>query len=391
MLEGLTEELLAISIILISIVIYLLLNPRNEELDGLKEDKITTVASEAATKAAENALDSAMKSNMEIQKKDWELYKKDLVEVVNPVTQSVNVLDKKVEQLEKERKEDVGALKNSIAGLLKQSSDLNDTTITLSQALKSTSVQGDWGEIQLRNVVESCGMINHVDFEEQESTQHGRDIPDMIIKLPDGGIIPVDSKCSMNDFRESLEVDDEDKRIELQKEHASKCRNHMNTLATKKYGEQYDGPIDFTVMLIPFEPGFQAALMHDKELFKDGAKKNVFIASPISLFPLLRLVEQSWRQLTLTENASEIIEAAQELKKRLNKYSELYDDVGKKITNLTKSYNQSVGSFKTRLKPSIRDIIKLEGSTDDSTQVKLVKSDVKPVIERHVSVDEDSN
>ena len=71
MLEGLTEELLAISIILISIVIYLLLNPRNKELDGLKEDKITTVASEAATKAAENALDSAMKSNMELQKKDW--------------------------------------------------------------------------------------------------------------------------------------------------------------------------------------------------------------------------------------------------------------------------------------------------------------------------------
>ena len=106
MLEGLTEELIAIAITLIGIVIYLILNPRNEELDNLKEDKITSVASEAATKAAENALESTMKSNMAIQKKDWELYKKDLVDVVNPVTQSVNNLDKKVEELQKERKEE---------------------------------------------------------------------------------------------------------------------------------------------------------------------------------------------------------------------------------------------------------------------------------------------
>tara|TARA_B100000470_G_C19761688_1_gene378699 strand:- start:135 stop:1310 length:1176 start_codon:yes stop_codon:yes gene_type:complete len=390
-LEDFIGELLAIAIILLGIIIYTNFKPRNEKLDEVIEEKITLLASDAATKAAENALDSAMKSNMKIQKKDWELYKKDLVEVVNPVTQSVNVLDKKVEQLEKERKEDIGALKNSIEGLLKQSSDLNDTTITLSQALKSTSIQGDWGETQLQNIVESCGMINHVDFEEQESTQHGRDIPDMIIKLPDGGIIPVDSKCSMNDFRKSLEADDEDQRIQLQKDHASKCRNHMNTLATKKYGEQYDGPIDFTVMLIPFEPGFQAALMHDKELFSDGAKKKVFIASPISLFPLLRLVDQSWRQLTLTKNAGEIIKAAQELKKRLKKYSTLYDDVGKKITRLTTAYNDSVGSFKKRLKPSIRDIIKLEGSEDDSAQVKIVKSEIKPVIERVEERDQDSD
>ena len=290
--------------------------------------------------------------------------------------------------MQKERKEEVGALKNSIEGLLKQSSDLNETTITLNQALKSTSIQGDWGETQLRNIVESCGMISHVDFEEQESTQHGRDIPDMIIKLPDGGIIPVDSKCSMNDFRKSLEVDDEDKRIQLQKDHAKKCRNHMNKLAKTKYGEQYDGPIDFTVMLIPFEPGFQAALMHDKELFRDGAKNKVFIASPISLFPLLRLVDQSWRQLTLTENAGEIIKAAQDLSQRLEKYSDLYDTVGKRIVSLTNSYNESVGSFNNRLKPSIRDIQKLEGSSKELTQIKIVDKEVRPVIERITSDNE---
>ena len=237
-------------------------------------------------------------------------------------------------------------------------------------------------ENQLRNIVESCGMISHVDFDEQESTQHGRDIPDMTIKLPDGGIIPVDSKCPMNDFRQSLEEEDENERIRLQKEHAKKCRKHMNTLASKKYAEQYDGPIDFTVMLIPFEPGFQAALMHDKDLFKDGAQEKIFIASPISLFPLLRLVDQSWRQLTLTKNAGEIIKAAQELNKRLKKYSTLYDDVGKKIANLTDTYNKSVGSYKSRLKPSIRNIIELEGSEDNSTQVKIVESEVRPVIER---------
>ena len=162
----------------------------------------------------------------------------------------------------------------------------------------------------------------------------------------------------------------------------------MIYLHTKKYGEQYDGPIDFVVMLIPFEPGFQAALMHDGDLFNDGADKKVFIASPISLWPLLRLVDQSWRQLTLTENAGLIIKAAQDLSQRLERYSELYDTVGNRIVSLTNSYNESVGSFNKRLKPSIRDIQKLEGTSKDLVQIKIVETDVRPVIERKESDEE---
>jgi len=386
--ENLTGELLAIAIILLCILIYINLKPKeenNSELDSLREEKTTIMASKAAVEAAKVALEGIVEKNTAVQKKDWEIYKKDLANVVNPVTESVNILDKKVAELEKDRREEVGKLKQSISGLLKQSTELNATTLTLSQALKSSSVQGKWGESQLRNIVESCGMINHVDFEEQKGTQHGNDIPDMIVKLPDGGIIPVDSKCPMNDFRDSLKEDDENERIRLQKEHAKKCRQHMNVLATKKYGEQYDGPIDFVVMLIPFEPGFQAALLHDGNLFNDGADKKVFVASPISLWPLLRLVDQSWRQLTLTENAGLIIKAAQDLSQRLEKYSELYDTVGKRIVSLTNSYNESVGSFNTRLKPSIRDIQKLEGKSKDLAQIKIVEKEIRPVIERKQS------
>ena len=388
MLEDLTGELLAIAIILLCILIYINLKPKeetNSELDDLREEKTTIMASKAAVEAAKLALEGIVEKNTAVQKKDWEIYKNDLANVVNPVTESINTLDKKVAELEKDRREEVGKLKQSISGLLKQSTELNATTLTLSQALKSSSVQGKWGESQLRNIVESCGMINHVDFEEQKGTQHGNDIPDMIVKLPDGGIIPVDSKCPMNDFRDSLVEDDENERIRLQKEHAKKCRQHMNVLATKKYGEQYDGPIDFVVMLIPFEPGFQAALLHDGNLFNDGADKKVFVASPISLWPLLRLVDQSWRQLTLTENAGLIIKAAQDLSQRLEKYSELYDTVGKRIVSLTNSYNESVGSFNTRLKPSIRDIQKLEGKSKDLAQIKIVEKEIRPVIERKKS------
>lgn len=386
MLESYIGELLAIAIILLGFILYFNIKKEEkqdtEELDKLREEKTLVAASEAVTKAAKIALENIIETNMTVQKKDWDLYKKDLANVVNPVTESVNTLEKKVSELQKERKEEVGELKQSITGLLKQSNELNSTTLNLSQALKSSSVQGKWGESQLRNIVESCGMINHVDFEEQKGTQHGQGIPDMVIKLPDGGIIPVDSKCPMNDFRESLEKEDENERISLQKEHAKKCRKHMNDLATKKYAEQYEGPIDFVVMLIPFEPGFQSAIMHDGSLFNDGANKKVFIASPISIWPLLRLVDQSWSQLTLTDNADEIIKAAQKLSKRIDKYSLLYDDVGTKIANLTGSYNKSVGSFKNRLKPSIDDIKKLEGKKDMAPEIKIVETDVRPVIER---------
>ena len=347
-----------------------------------KEDLINERASNIAVEAAKKALDDVLKQSAELQKKDWESYKKDIDTSIEPISKSVKDLDERIEGLQKERKQELGSLETQIKNLLTTNNDLRDETMTLSQALKSSSVQGKWGEVQLRNIVEKSGMINHVDFEEQKGTEKGDSIPDMIIKLPNGGIIPVDSKCPMNDFRDSLDQKDEDERLKLQMEHAKKCRTHMKALSSKKYHEQFESPIDFVIMLIPFEPGFQAALMHDGNLFNDGADLKVFIVSPISIMPLLNLISETWRQMALTKNADAVINTAKDLSNRLKKYEDLYDAVGSRISSLGKAYNASVSSYNSRLKPSVRDIQKLQGIEIDKTQLDNVNLDVKPVIER---------
>ena len=361
-----------------SVILYQLLNElknvrsSDPEKDQLKEENLTNIASKAAEEAAKKALEETLK----LQQKDWEIYKQDISTTIEPISKTVKELDDRIEYLQKERKQEIGQLDTRLADLLKE-------TNTLSAALSSsTSVQGKWGEIQLRNIVEKSGMINHVDFEEQKGTETGDSIPDMIIKLPNGGIIPVDSKCPMKDFRASLEEQDAEKRKALQVEHAKKCRQHMRTLSSKKYQDQYNDPIDFVVMLIPFEPGFQSALLHDGNLFNDGAETKVFVVSPISLMPLLNLVSETWRQMSLTKNANSIINTAKDLSDRLKKYEELYNTVGDRITSLGKAYNTSVSSYNARLKPSVRDIQKLQDIPEDLTDLDQVNLDVKPVIER---------
>ena len=148
-----------------------------------KEDLLNERASNIAVEAAKKALEDVLKQSAELQKKDWESYKKDIDTSIDPISKSVKELDERIEGLQKERKQELGSLETQIKNLLTTNNDLRDETMTLSQALKSSSVQGKWGEVQLRNIVEKSGMINHVDFEEQKGTEKGDSIPDMVIKL----------------------------------------------------------------------------------------------------------------------------------------------------------------------------------------------------------------
>ena len=129
----------------------------------------------------------------------------------------------------------------------------------------------------LRNIVERSGLVKHVDFIEQESTETSDDRPDMLINLPNGGIIPIDAKTPLKEFYDSLEQKDENVRVQLQIDFANNCRKHMTALSRKKYQDQFEGPINFVIMVIPYEPGYQAALMHDGNLFNDGQEKKVYV------------------------------------------------------------------------------------------------------------------
>ena len=338
-----------------------------------KEDLLNERASNIAVDAAKKALDEVLKQNAELQKKDWDGYKKDLDLTLTPVKKSLEDLQKNISEVEKDRVEDKGKLDEKLK-------DLIGTTESLSRALTSSSDTGDLGETILRNLVEKAGMIKYIDFVEQTSTGN-RSIPDMVINLPGGGKIPIDSKLSLEAFDQAMDTSDKSQRKALEEKHANNCRTLMRNLSKQEYYKQFDGPIEFVVMFIGSEPAYQMALKHDGKLFLDGADKKVFVVSPLSLLPLLSLVSEAWRQFQLSTNANQAIQIAKDLSDRLKIYEDKYQAVGSKILALGKAYNSSVSSYNARLKPSVRNLQKLQGQPQDLMDMENVPVDVTPVIE----------
>lgn len=338
-----------------------------------KEDLLNERAGNIAVEAAKKALDEVLKQNAELQKKDWDGYKKDLDLTLTPVKKSLEDLQKNISEVERDRVEDKGKLDEKLK-------DLIGTTDSLSRALTSSSDTGDLGETILRNLVEKAGMIKYIDFVEQTSTGN-RSIPDMVINLPGGGKIPIDSKLSLESFDRAMDTADKSERKALEVKHANNCRTLMRNLSKQEYYKQFDGPIEFVVMFIGSEPAYQMALKHDGKLFLDGADKKVFVVSPLSLLPLLSLVSEAWRQFQLSTNANQAIQIAKDLTDRLKIYEEKYQAVGARILSLGKAYNSSVSSYNARLKPSVRNLQKLQGQPQDLMEMENVSVDVTPVIE----------
>ena len=338
-----------------------------------KEDLLNERAGNIAVEAAKKALDEVLKQNAELQKKDWDGYKKDLDLTLTPVKKSLEDLQKNISEVERDRVEDKGKLDEKLK-------DLIGTTDSLSRALTSSSDTGDLGETILRNLVEKAGMIKYIDFVEQTSTGN-RSIPDMVINLPGGGKIPIDSKLSLESFDRAMDTADKSERKALEVKHANNCRTLMRNLSKQEYYKQFDGPIEFVVMFIGSEPAYQMALKHDGKLFLDGADKKVFVVSPLSLLPLLSLVSEAWRQFQLSTNANQAIQIAKDLTDRLKIYEEKYQAVGARILSLGKAYNSSVSSYNARLKPSVRNLQKLQGQPQDLMEMENVPVDVTPVIE----------
>jgi Uncharacterized protein conserved in bacteria len=178
-----------------------------------------------------------------------------------------------------------------------------------------------------------------------------------------------------------MDSTDKSERKALEEKHANNCRTLMRNLSKQEYHKQFDGPIEFVVMFIGSEPAYQMALKHDGKLFLDGADKKVFVVSPLSLLPLLSLVSEAWRQFQLSTNANQAIQIAKDLSDRLKIYEDKYQAVGSKILALGKAYNSSVSSYNARLKPSVRNLQKLQGQPEDLIDMESVPVDVTPVIE----------
>lgn len=295
---------------------------------------------------------------------------KELKNLVQPLTEKLGTMDQQVQALESKREGAYGKLGEQLRSLGEAQLQLQRTTVSLEQALKSSTARGRWGELQLRRVVELAGMVSHVDFEEQQVTDEGR--PDMIIRLPNGGVLPVDAKASATAYLDAVQAEG-DRRTAKLGDHVRALRSRIQDLSRKQYWAQFERTPDLVVMFVPFESALSAAFDRDPELLEYGIKQHILVASPVTLLALLRAVAFGWQQQQIAENARQIASEGRELYARVLKVLKPFRDAGTHLGRAVDAYDQAVGSLEHRLFPALHRMKDLTASSDELPETTEIR------------------
>ena len=279
------------------------------------------------------------------------------------------------QELVKPLSENYGKLNPQIESLTSSVQAVTSETAKLSGALTSNQQVGNWGEVQLRRIVELAGMSAYADFSEQESVPGGR--PDLVVKLPDQRAVVVDAKASMVAHLEASQSEDEASANAAWAKHARALKSQVDDLNRKDYGSVVPGSLNFVVMFVPGDQFLASALKADAALVEYAIGKRVAIATPASLIAMLWAVNNGWERVNLAKDAEAIRQAGEEMHKRMMTFVGHYQQVGKELRSAVTSYNASIGSLDSRVVPYGRRFAEL--ATGDAN-----KFDVPQAIEAEV-------
>ena len=283
--------------------------------------------------------------------------RRDQVEqLVAPLKEQLGRVDSQLTKLDHERRASHVRLEAHLTTLSESGERLRTETGALVTALRKPNTRGQWGQMQLRNVVEAAGMLRHCDFTEQSSYAGDERTlrPDMIVNLPGGKSVVVDAKAPLQGVLDAHEARDDAERDAHLRDHARLLRKHVRQLADKAYWSRLDSTPDMVVMFLPGESLLGPALDADPDLLQDAMAQRVLIATPTTLLALLHAVAYGWQQERVAESAQAISELGRELHTRLVKLSTVLAKVGDRLNGTVKVYNEMIGSYEARVLPSAR-------------------------------------
>jgi DNA recombination protein RmuC len=277
-------------------------------------------------------------------------------QLVAPLKEQLGRVDAQLLKLDQERRESGGRLTAQLRTLAETGERLRTETGALVTALRKPNARGQWGQMQLRNVVQSAGMLKHCDFVEQHSFLGDDTLlrPDMVINLPGDKHVIVDAKAPLQGVLDAFEARDDAEREQHLRDHSRLLRRHVKQLADKAYWSRLDSTPDMVVMFLPGESLLAPALEADPSLLQEAMDQRVLIATPVTLLALLHSVAFGWQQERVAESAQAVSELGRELHSRIVKLSSLLATLGTRLTSTVKAYNETVGSYEHRVVPAAK-------------------------------------
>lgn len=289
-----------------------------------------------------------------------------IITLLEPLRDQLNKVDQTVNDMEKQRSAQHSQIAEQLRTVVTNDEALRKTTQSLESALRGGTTRGRWGEVQLRRIAESAGLQNKLDFVEQKQVEgEGLGKPDMTLRLPGDKYIAIDSKVPFSAYWDAQEIpfsatgEEAQRRAKLLDDHVKAVRAHVDSLSKKSYWTSLQNSPEFVICFIPTESLLSAALEADPDLLEWSFSKRVALASPVSVWSVMKTVAFAWQQDALTQDAKTLFETGRELHNRLGTLASHISKLGRSIQSTVTDYNKFLGTLERRVIPSTRKLSQL--------------------------------